>query len=209
MYFIRVDVAIQRRTKPMDKGDRSQPGIIRRVRAARLKRLLNAVQKNTQCPIEQISITGKEIPQPFGKRQYPLMHRNLWENFIDQVCCRLHHAPCVARGTDAAPLTRERDEEIVTTVGAACPGKSMGQDAALQILAKILLDVCGNREAILICVPALGQPGFEMTLHDLINRAAFGSAAPINRCTRFGYRLSLSARSCSCSWISAKRGVSL
>ena len=71
------------------------------------------------------------------------------------------------------------------------PAPLFASSVALQILAKILLDVCGNREAILICVPALGQPGFEMTLHDLINRAAFESAAPINRCTRFGFRAQL------------------
>ena len=125
------------------------------------------------------------------------MHRDLRENFIDQVCSRLHHPPRIARGTDAAPLTRERDKEIVTTVGAACPSKPMGEDATLQILAEILLDVCGNWKTFLIRMPAAGQPGFQMTLHDLIYRAALRLPAALNCCTRFGLRLSLSAGSCS------------
>ncbi|MGH8548186.1 MAG: hypothetical protein ACRERU_06225 [Methylococcales bacterium] len=35
------------------------------------------------------------------------------------------------------------------------------QDATVQILAKILFDVRGNRKTFLILVPATGQPGFE------------------------------------------------
>jgi len=69
----------------------------------------------------------------------------------------------------------------------------MGQDATLQILAKILLDVCGNRETFLIRVSAAGQPGFQMTLHYLIYRAALGPP-PISRCIRLGVRFASSAR---------------
>jgi len=45
------------------------------------------------------------------------------------------------------PLQGVRDQKIVTTAGAARPGKAMGQDAALRILAEILLNVSGNRES--------------------------------------------------------------
>ena len=83
-----------------------------------------------------------------------------------------HHPPGIAGGTNATPFTRVGDEEIVTAAGTSCTRKAMGQDATLHILAEILLDVCGNRGTILIRLPATGQPGFQMTLYDLISRTA-------------------------------------
>lgn len=50
------------------------------------------------------------------------------------------------------------DEKIVTTIGTSGSGKAMGQDAAFEILAEILLDVGGNRGTLIIRVPTAG-PG--------------------------------------------------
>ena len=94
-------------------------------------------------------------------------------------------------------ISSKRDEKIITTVGASCPRKAMSQDATLQILAEILLDVGGNRETFLIRVPAAGQPRVQMALHHLINRAALRLPAAINRCTRRGFRLALRTPICS------------
>ena len=99
----------------MNKGDRSQSGIVRCIRTGRLKRLLHAVQKNPQDATPQVSITGKEIPQTFGKRQYPLTHRDLRKDLINQVCGRLHHTPCIAGGADSSPSTRQICQEQIWT----------------------------------------------------------------------------------------------
>ena len=71
----------------------------------------------------------------------------------------------------------------------------MGQDATLEILAEILLDVRGNRGTRLIRLSAAGQPDFQMALHYLIYRAALGPSPPINRCIRLGLR-----RYCLAPW---------
>jgi len=166
--------------------------------------------------IEQIRITGKEIPQPFGERQHPLTYRDLWKDLINQVDCRLLHPPGIAAGTDilqavmicaflktltpalsrrergkkpqsvpvlsidSASFTREGDEKIVSTAGTSCSGKAMRQDTTLEIFAEILLDVSSNRGTFLICLTTTGQPGFQMTLNDLISRAALRLPTPIN-----------------------------
>jgi len=62
-----VNVSIQRRTKPMNKGDRTQSSKFRRIWTARVKRLLHVVQKNPQDTVEQVSILGEKVPQPFRK----------------------------------------------------------------------------------------------------------------------------------------------
>jgi len=41
-----VDVAIECRTKPVNEGDRTQSGMFRRIWTARMKRLLDTIQKN-------------------------------------------------------------------------------------------------------------------------------------------------------------------
>ena len=88
-------------------------------------------------------------------------------------------------------FTRVGDEKIVSAASTSSPGKAMSQDATLEKLAEILLDVRCNREAILVHVPTVGQPGFQMALHHLINRAALGLPAPICRCARSVLRLTL------------------
>jgi hypothetical protein len=92
----------------------------------------------------------------------------------------LHHPPGIAGGTNTTPFTGERDEEIVTATGTSGSSKTIGQNATRQILAKILFDVSSNRQTLPIRLPATGQPGFQMTLHHLINRAALRLSAPIN-----------------------------
>ena len=67
----------------------------------------------------------------------------------------------------------------------------MGQDATLEILAEILLDVGGNRETLIILLPATGQPGFQMALHRRVNRGTLRLPAPINRCARNALLLAL------------------
>ena len=82
---------------------------------------------------------------------------------VDQVGGGLGHAPGVAGGTDTAPLAGESHQEVVTTLGAARPSKSMGQNAAFEVTSKLPLDVGRNR----IIVPAFGrktQIGLEMFL---------------------------------------------
>ena len=140
-----------------------------------------------------MGITGEEIPQPFGERQHPLPHRDLWKDLINQVGCRLLHPPGIAGGADSASFTREGDEKIVSTAGTSCSGKAMRQDTILEIFAEILLDVSGNRGTFLICLTTNGQPGFKMTLNDLISRATLCLPTPKPQClgrfpAQLGYR---------------------
>ena len=50
------------------------------------------------------AIALREVPQPFGHRQYPLAHRQAGEDVVAEVCRRLGHAPRGARGADAPAL---------------------------------------------------------------------------------------------------------
>ena len=60
---------------------------------------------------------------------------------IRQVRRCLHHAPRVARGADATAFAGIGDKIVVAAIVTPGPGKAVGKDAALQILAKGLADV--------------------------------------------------------------------
>jgi hypothetical protein len=114
----------------------------------------------------------------------------LWKDLIKLAGCRLHHPPGIEGGTDSASFTREGDEKIVSTAGSSCSGKAMCQDTTLEIFAKILLDVSGNRGTFLICLTTTGQQGFQMTLNNLISRTTLSLPTPKPQCLgRFSAQL--------------------
>ena len=49
--------------------------------------------------------------------------------------CRLHHAPCVARGADPTIFAGEGHKIVVPTVTTASEGKAVGIDAAFEVFA--------------------------------------------------------------------------
>jgi len=71
-----------------------------------------------------------------GHRQHPLAVLDARQDLIDQVGRDLGQAAGRAGGAQVAALAGERDHEVVLAVGAGDAGKSVSQDAALQVLAK-------------------------------------------------------------------------
>ena len=64
--------------------------------------------------------------------EHPLAHGKRRQDVIDEVGGGLDHAASVAGGTHAAALATERDQEIVTTAGAAGASEAVRQNAATQ-----------------------------------------------------------------------------
>ena len=84
---------------------------------------------------DRIRPLGRAVPRQGGKQgcECPLDIRSL-----------LTHAPGVARRTRASGFARETDRVVVTAVFAACPSKTLGEDATLQVRAEIPLHVAGQ-----------------------------------------------------------------
>jgi hypothetical protein len=53
---------------------------------------------------------------------------------IDQVCGRLHHAPCATAGAKAAALTTECHQVLVAAAVALHPQKAVFQKSTLQVV---------------------------------------------------------------------------
>lgn len=97
--------------------------------------------------------------------------RQIRQDVIGEMRCRRHHAPRVARGAHAAPLTRERDQEVVATLPAPGAGKAVGKGSALQVTTELPLDIGRHRPGVVVTVAALGKPGLEVLLDATIEHA--------------------------------------
>ncbi len=104
------------------------------------------------------------------KREHPLPRRNVRDHVRDEVRGDLRHAPTTARGTESAPLARERDEQVQGAVRAAHAPESVGKVAAGRRCAQLLLDVARERAAP-VFVDEAGEEGLEMFAEDALDDA--------------------------------------
>ena len=100
---------------------------------------------------------------------------------IGEMRRRLDHAPGVARRAPAAPLARERDEEVVPALPTSGPRETVSEDAALEIAAELALDVGRHRIAIDGPVAAEREPGLKVGLHGAIEQRALGPPPAVRR----------------------------
>ena len=185
-------MGIEGRTEAVNERDRAEAGREARARAVRTQLLFHHPQEHAQSSALEIGIAVQEIAQALGHRQHPLPHRQSRQDMIGEMCRRRDHAPGVARWTHAAPLARERDQEVVAALPAAGAGEAMGEDAAFQITAELTLDVGGYW----VTIPLAGQrePRLEVFLDAAIEHALARAARPIpRRCAVPGPALDLHA----------------
>ena len=115
-------------------------------------------------------------------------YRQTRKDVIDEMRSGLDHAPGGTGGADAPPFTGVGDDEVVTAVGAAGAGKTMGEDAAFEVAAEFALGQCRGMAATAVVVQR--QPGGEARLDNAVENRAFGLAPVVNgrRAARLGGR---------------------
>jgi hypothetical protein len=109
--------------------------------AAGLEALGNHPREDAQHHVEHCAIALHELAQALGHGQHPLAHRQARKGVIGQMRRRFHHAPRGAREAHASALAGEGHEVVVRAVTAAGARKAVGEDAAPQILAKLLAHI--------------------------------------------------------------------
>ena len=71
---------------------------------------------------------------------------------IDEMRGGFDHTPGGAGRADAAPFAGVGDDEVVTAVGAAGAGKTVGEEAAFEVTAEFALGQCRGMAATAIVV---------------------------------------------------------
>ena len=111
-----------------------------------------------------------------GKREYPLTYRHGGQNAIDQVRGGVGHAPPCAARAEAAELTGEGDEKIVTARIAVRAHEAVSEDTAAEIVAKLGFNVA--RERCAVALARMGEERLEVLAHERVEdrlRRAVGS----------------------------------
>ncbi len=142
-------------------------------------RRARASQLGEQGPAEgaqhfarELRIVGAAVAECVGEREYPLANGHLGNHAIDEVGRGIGHAASAAGRAEAAPLAREGDEAVELAVVAVQAQESVGEDAAAQIGAELVLDEAGRR---LIALASAREKGFELVANGLVEQRAFGT----------------------------------
>ena len=178
----------------------SCPVQLRRPRAVGLQALRDDPQEDAQHHVEHGPVALHEVAQSLRNRQHPLAHRQARENVIGEVCRRLHHAPCVARGADTTAFAGIGNEVVMPAVITPGPGKAVRKDAAFQIFAKRLADIGlgGVVVALAVELACAGErvPGLKVFGNRLVEKGALRVArvVELGLCTRLPARMRMRLR---------------
>lgn len=109
-------------------------------------------------------IAVEEGTETLRKREHPLADGQRRQHVIGEVSGHMDHTACVTRRADAAPLARERDQALAAATVTAGPGKAVGEDAAAQVGAEVVLDPQGHAVAHRIGLAGAGEKRFQVVL---------------------------------------------
>lgn len=103
------------------------------------------------------------------RSRFPLSHRQRRNDMISEVGGGLRHVATVAGGAGDALLAGERHDESCAAAHEQSTGESKAEDAALEIAAKLLVDVTWNG-------PLGAIPSLEVLRDDSVEQRLFGAA---------------------------------
>jgi len=84
--------------------------------------------------------------------------------------CALPSPPrvgCCTTGREGVPC-RKGDQEVVPAVPASRPGKTPGEDATIEVAAKLALHILRDRSVVIVALAAVGEPGLDVFLDPAI-----------------------------------------
>ena len=106
--------------------------------------------------------------------------RDLGKDVIHEVRRGLGHAAGIPGRANAPPLARKGHQKVMPAVVAVCPGKTVRQNAARQVLAEVPLDILGNRISVRVGGVGQLQPRLQMPLYYLVRHGALRPSGLVN-----------------------------
>jgi hypothetical protein len=97
-------------------------------------------EQDAQHVAGQARVVGQERADPFRQGEDPLADGQRRQDMVRQVRGHLHHAACIAGGADATPFAGEGDEALGGARVAADAGEAVGENAAAEVGAEVVLD---------------------------------------------------------------------
>ena len=131
-------VEVGRRTEALDQRDGAAMAFVGLELGTGQQMAREHALHHMQHRRDQLGLCGQQHAKRDGQGQDPLPHRHVGNDVIHEVRRGLRHAPRAARRAEPATLAAERQQLVVTALGAAQPQESMRQDAALEEVVELV-----------------------------------------------------------------------
>jgi hypothetical protein len=154
----------------VEEGDGAELGLCGGGEAALQQEGADRAQQDAQDGSGERRVAGQEGAQSLRQREDPLPHGEGRQHLVVQMGGDLDHPAGVAGGADAAPLAREGNQSLGAALPAAGARKAVGEDAAAEIGAEVVLGPGGDTLATGIGVGGHGEEALEMVLDDGVER---------------------------------------
>jgi len=176
---VEVHVQVQRAAKALDDGDRTGTAAsVTRYLGSLSVEALQCTRVDREHRAAEAVIPGKPIAKLERKAQHPLSNWGSREHVVDEMGCALGHPAASAARAEAATFAGERNQPIGATVGAAKPGKPMGEHAASDEALKLTLHEQGGATLVLTSIE-LPEDGLKMLADDAVEHSMLRRATHV------------------------------
>jgi hypothetical protein len=164
---VEVQVQVERRAEALNEGDGAallgahapvSPNASPQLSEER-------AQEGAEHFARELAIVRAAVAKRVRKCEHPLADRHRGEHAVDEVRRGVGHAATATRRAEAAALARERHEAVVATVVAVQAQEAVGEDAAAQEGADLLLDEVRRRP---LAGSRPSQERLELLAHDAV-----------------------------------------
>jgi hypothetical protein len=162
------------------------------------KRGAGSSKQDARHVASQARVVREEGPDPLRQGEHPLVDRQPRQHVIGEVGGHLHHAPGVAGGAEPRPLQENATRRSAAhaphptrlrragTPIAAAAGDAVGEDAAAEVGAEVVLDPLRDAVAVGVGRCGVGEEGLEVVLDEGVERRGGGLAAAVDSGGRRG-----------------------
>jgi hypothetical protein len=175
-----VEVGIEGGAEAVEEGDGADLGVAGSGRAGAAQRGADASEQDAEHVAGETRVTGQEGTDPLRQGEHPLTDGQRGQDVVGQVGGHLHHAAGVAGGADAAALAGEGDEALGGARVAADAGEAVGEDAAAEVGAEVVLHPARYAAAVGVGRGGIGQEGLEVVLDQGIERRGGGISTAVD-----------------------------
>ncbi|CAN5822684.1 hypothetical protein BH23GEM6_BH23GEM6_26630 [soil metagenome] len=134
---VEVEVGIEGGAEAVQEGDGAELGVAGSGRAGAQERGADAAKQDAAHIAGEARVVGQDGADPLRQREHPLADGQRRQDMVGEVDGHLHHAARVAGGTGAAALAGEGHQPLGV---AADAGEAVGEDAAAEVGAEVVLD---------------------------------------------------------------------
>jgi hypothetical protein len=174
---VKVNVQVGGRAKALSQSDRTAVSLVGLQTSLTEQVPRDDAVNHLQHKRHQLGLCCQQQAQRDGQRQHPLAHRHMGDDVVDQEGRRLCHAPRAARRARPAPFPAEGHQLVVDAVAIAQVQEAVGQDAAFEERAELVLDEL--RQVGRGLSLSLREEGRRVLLHQAVQRGLFRTVATV------------------------------